>query len=276
MAITRARIEDLVLYHYIKDYILPLDWIERIVNEPLTYNPATDTYDTDSAMEPSPVSEGRGWVYFDENTEYLSNCVQAPHDEQQNRVITRSNIGDILPTTAYTVNYVEGRLENVNTAVSGTPTEIDYYWHYVSVIEGWPGDDPPPLPIIVVDTFSSEKSGFQLGGGYQTTRSCRLHIFATSNAERSDLSELLYNALYERHIVLPDYTVQGEPLNFGGTFNGNYTGEVVERGLGGLLLFNNVRYNKITSRPDWSLLNRFRGTITFDIVSYKERFVSLI
>lgn len=276
MAITRARLEDLTLYHYIKDYVLPLDWVESIVNEPLTYDPTSGSYITNSQMSPSPVSDGRGWVYFDEDTDFLSTCAQVPHVEQSARIVVKSAIGDILPTNAYTVNYVDGSLYNVNTTISGTPATVDYYWHYVSVVDGWPGAEPPPLPIIAIDTVSSSKAGFQLGGGYKTTRECKIHIFATNNAERSDLSELLYNALYERHVVVPDYGVQGEPLSFDGTFNPSYTGETVEYGLGGLLYFDKVKYSKITSRPDWSLLNRFRGTITFNLVSYKERFVSLI
>jgi hypothetical protein len=275
MVISRARLEELALYHYVKDYVLPLDWVERIVNEPLTYSSTTVTYDTDSSMEPSPVSEGRGWVYFDDTSAYFNTCNQVPATEQTNRVVVRSATS-ILPTTAYTVNYRLGRLEDVDTTVSGTPSTVDYYWHYVSVVEGWPGSTPPPLPIVAIDITDFDKSGFQLGGGNKTRRSGKIHIFATSPAERSDLAEMLYNAMFCRHIILPDFATLGEPLNMDGTFNQYYTGDVVAQGLGGLLYTDNVKYTKLSSRPDWSLLNRFRGTLTFDINSYIEEFVQLV
>jgi len=276
MVISRARLEDLSLYHYIKDYVLPIDFVEQIVSEPLTYNNATNTYDTNSSMEPSPVSEGRGWVYFDDTSAFFNTCNQVPATEQLNRVVVYNSIGNIIPAAAYTINYFNGRLENVDITISGTPDSIDYYWHYVSVIEGWPGSTPPPVPIVAIDTVGFQKEGFQLGGGTKTVRSGKIHIFGTSISCRGDLSEMIYNSLFERHIILPDFATLGEPLNADGTFNSNYTGDVVAQGLGGLLFIDKVRYTKLSTRPDWSLLNRFRGTLTFNINSYTEEFVRMV
>jgi hypothetical protein len=65
---------------------------------------------------------------------------------------------------------------------------------------------------------------------------------------------------------------EGEPLNYDGTYNSNWAGNVLN--LNGtsdaLFYFRNVRAEPISFREEWSDLNMWRSKITFVAESYRD------
>jgi hypothetical protein len=80
----------------------------------------------------------------------------------------------------------------------------------------------------------------------------------------------LYDALYNRHLAVLDYR-QGEPLNYDGTYNTAWTGDILQLSTDDDALFNfrNVRAEPISFREEWSDLNMWRSKITFTAESYR-------
>lgn len=249
MGFSQLRLEDINLFNYIKYEVLGFSFIERLENQPLVYNTQLGMYlPSYSGLEPSPVSNGRGWVLFDE----ISGSVDVSQ-EQVSRV-------SVVGASSYDVNYLLGGIKNPNTI----PTSVSYYWNYVSVIDGWPGTTPPPLPIVSVDMTGGGRTGYQLGGGYLSNRTVSLHIFATGNGERDDLTETLFSSLYNRSIPMKDYR-QGDYLDYDGFYDANFTGTILNSKR---LFFENVSYRVINLPLDWADLNQYRSIITFDMISY--------
>ena len=166
----------------------------------------------------------------------------------------------VTGASVYSVNYFLGGIKNPDTI----PTSVSYYWNYISVIDGWPGTTPPSLPIVAVDMTGGGRTGYQLGGGYLSNRSVSLHIFATGNGERDDITETLFDSLYNCSIPLRDYR-QGDYLDYDGLYDDSFTGSIIDNKR---LFFENVSYRVLNLPLDWADLNQFRSIITFDMVSY--------
>jgi len=274
MTVTLMKLEDMSIQHWIKEAILPLKWVERVESCPLVYSTVRERYEADIIWLPNFLDEGRGWVYF-ENVGAQS-CVlnSVPTEEQTTRVTVYNESAGVISPTHYTINYADGAiLVNGGGLVTpqGTPTAVDFVQHYVSVMDGWPGTEPPDPPIVAIQTEDFDKQPFQLGGGRKAVRRYTIHIFATSSAERDDLTEFLYDALYNRHVPVIDYR-SGEPLRYDGTFNTTYSGTILTLNLNddALLYFRSVKAKNINARPDWSDLNRWRSMITFTTESYRD------
>lgn len=274
MTVTLMKMEDMSLQHWIKEAILPLKWVERVENAPLVYSNERVRYEAQIVWLPNFLDEGRGWVYF-ENVGAQS-CVlnSVPTDEQTTRVTVFNEVGAVISPTHYEINYSDGAIL-VNggglTTSDGTPTTVSFTQHYVSVLDGWPGTEPPDPPIVAIQTENFDKQPFQLGGGRKAVRRYSIHIFATSSAERDDLTEFLHDALYNRHIPVIDYR-SGEPLNYNGTFSTTYSGSLLQMNNNddALFYFRNVKSEYINARPDWNDLNRWRSRITFVMESYRD------
>ena len=224
---SKLRKEDLSLYLYVKDIVLK-DFIEEEVDIPLIYSEELSApynnsyvYYVDTDMLPKPTSNGRGWVYFDEtglqclrNTNTISGT-----PEQSNRIAvygTTSSGYGLISDNEYMIDYVDGRVVTSGTV---TPEYIDYTWNYVSVVDEWEALAAADSPIVVVDTNTTDRKGYQLGGGKKDIRSVDIHIFASSAAERNDLSERIHNSLYEKSIPIYSFP-NGSVLDSDGTFYG--------------------------------------------------------
>jgi len=272
MTSTLAKFEDMGLQHWIKDVIIPMKWVEKVTNVPLTYSPDRERFEAQIVWLPNFLDEGRGWVFF--NKASGDNCVlnSIPTTEQTNRITVYNEGGSVIDPSHYTINYSDGAiLISGSTTPDGTPTTIDFTQYYVSVIDGWPGIEPPDPPIVAVDMTSFQKKPFQLGAGRVSDRRVTVHIFATSSSERDDLTEFLYDAFYNRHMPVIDYR-NGEPLNYDGTFNTNYSGNILQLNNNddALFYFADVKAELISGRPDWSDLNRWRSKITFTMRTYRD------
>jgi hypothetical protein len=274
MTVTLMKMEDMSLQHWIKEALLPLKWVEKVQNVSLVYSPERARYEAQIVWLPNFLDEGRGWVYFD--TVDSQSCVlnSVPTTEQTTRITVYNESSSIISPSYYTINYPDGAiLINGGGLVTpdGTPTKVDFTQHYVSVVDGWPGTEPPDPPIVAIQTENFDKQPFQLGGGRKSVRRFSINIFATSSAERDDLTEFLYDSMYNRHIPVLDFR-SGEPLKYDGTYNTTYSGTLLQLSPNddSLFYFRNVRAEYINARPDWSDLNRWRSRLTFTTESYRD------
>jgi hypothetical protein len=248
--IGRTRLEDITLYNYLKYEVLGCYFIERLEDVSLTYSATHSLYLPDySDYDPSPASVGRGWVPFDESGGSIDTAA-----EQTTRV-------SVTGASTYTVNYLLGGIQNPNTV----PTAVSFYWNYVSVVEGWPGGNPPPIPIVAIDILGYQQAGWQLGSGHIKSRAVSAYIFAHNKAERDDITEVLYDALYNKAAKLIDYST-GDYLASDGTFNSSFAALPITGT--GKLYFDNVQARVINIANDWSDLNKFRSSVSFTMTSY--------
>lgn len=274
MTVTLARMEDMSLQHWIKDVIIPLKWVEKVVNVPLNFNSEKSRYEAVVQWLPNFLDEGRGWVFFDPAGTGSCVTTDIPSVEQSTRLTVFNESGSAINASLFSVNYIDGAIElpgGATTTAEGTPTLIDFTQYYVSVIDGWPGTDPPDLPVVAVEMTGYDKRPFQLGGGRKSVRRVAIDVFATSSAERDDLTEFIYDAVYNRHIPVFDFR-QGEPLNYDGTYNTTWSGTLLtlNNNDDALFYFRDVKVSNITGRQDWSDLNRWRSRITFTMESFRD------
>ena len=283
----RARKEDLSLYFYLKDVALK-DYIELQEKDELSLsNEVTFSnnkiYNIISSSSPSPFQFGRGITYFDDLTnECLVNTTTiSGTPEQSDRVIVYDKNLNILEDDTYIVDYISGRIILLQSV---QPKYIDYYYHYVGLVDDWaylPASQPP---MVVLDMSATSKGGYQLGGGKKTSRKCSLHIFASSSSERSDLTELLYDSLFLKNCPIYDFE-RGSALDYDGTFfnrknNLDKTTNLFSRAtVSGV---SNLRFEDVESRninlsmvsstrnesAVLSDLNKYRSRINFNLESY--------
>ena len=274
MTVTLVRMEDMSLQHWLKDVVIPMKWVEKVVNAPLTFNTEKAVYEAGIQWLPSFLDEGRGWVFFEPAGSGTCVMSDIPATEQSTRVTVKNESAATITPSLYTINYKEGTIAlpgGATTTVEGVPTTVDFFQYYVASVDGWPGTAPPDPPIIAVEIKSYSKHPFQLGGGRKSVRSVAIDIFATSSAERDDITEFLYDAFYNRHMPVFDFR-EGEPLTYEGTFNPTWSGTVLtlNNNDDALFYFRNVKAEHITGRQDWSDLNRWRSRITFQMESYRD------
>ncbi len=302
------RKEDLSLYHYIKNVVLQ-DFIEQETYRPLEFISSASCYEVGyvytalTDMMPSPMDRGRGWVYFDTcsgtipticNLDASGNELGYPYTtssgfkEQSNRVIVYDANDLIIDENEYMVDYIDGRIVTSGTDALGnafTPTHVDYYFNYVSVVDEWAAIEAADPPVVVLDMMGTDKGGYQLGGGKKVIRKVDIHVFATNTAERNDIVETIYSGLYLKCAPLYDFP-EGSPLEYDGTWYGRkeamnklttlFNNSEVS-GYVGNLKFENVTARHVNlplimtrSRDEVVLsdLNAYRSKISFDLVSY--------
>lgn len=272
MTTTLMKLEDSSVQHWLKEAILPLKWVERVQNVPLTFSPERQRFEAEIVWLPNFLDEGRGWVYFDNVG--AQSCVlnSVPTQEQTTRVEVFNEGGSTIDSSHYDINYLDGALTiSGSTTPQGTPTTVTFTQHYVSLIDGWPGTEPPDPPIVAVQTENFDKHPFQIGGGRKAVRRYSIHIFATSSSERDDLTEFIHDALYNRHIPVIDYR-EGEPLTYDGFFNPTYSGALLtlNNNDDALLYFRDIRAEYVNARPEWSDLNKWRSRISFTMESFRD------
>lgn len=308
------RKEDLSLYIYIKDVVLrrfveevdfsPLDLVEEMSIDG-NYVYAAVPLD----RSPEPFERGRGMLYFDlPDSQYT--CTISPTvsgfngdgdiaygvPEQSNKVYlyetTSSGIVEVS-WIDYMIDYTDCR---IITKRQLNEPYLSYKWNYVSVVDEWGYVTSANPPVVVVDISSTSKEGYQLGGGKSTTRRVDLHVFASNQAERNDITEALYDGLYNKSCALYDFR-SGTVLDFDGTFYGrkhlqdriptpvDKTGYLFDNtevtGISSIKFENvsarNVRMYPIMSSENdnttLSDLNAYRATVSLDIQTYDDRTV---
>ena len=254
MMVPYLRVYNSSIYNYLKYQVLPIHFTENIVNEALVFDADSASYITSSIMTPLPTSEGRGWSLFDEQT--VNGKLVVDLTSEQTTKVT------VTGASTYSIDYANGRIIDPDT----TPTSVDYSWNYVSLVQGWPGEDPPPLPAVAITLKESGKEGFQLGGGSKDTITGDIHIFATSELEKQDITDAIYQALYNRTIPISNWH-EGGYLGYDGTFTGFSPVAISGLTFGA---FTEVKANLVTARFNWSELNRYRSYVSFELCIFKD------
>jgi hypothetical protein len=306
---TKLRKEDLSLYYFIKDVVLS-DFIEQEELIPLNFIQESSTsdsfvYEALTEMLPNPNDRGRGWCYFDELNSRGDSCLGyfnlvsgTRYDgleiygvpEQTDRVTVYSSTtvsGQIVYTPInaddYMIDYIDGRIITDGTVI---PTHVSYYWNYVSIVDEWAAVEASEPPVVVIDIQGTDKSGYQLGGGKKIVRKVDLHIFASNTAERNDIAETLYDALYLGGCPLMDFPL-GSVLDYDGTWYGrrymsnkltSLFDRVTVSGTSNLMFENvtnrHINLPLIMSRNMNEIflsdLNAYRSKISFDMFSYTD------
>lgn len=247
------KIYDASIINYLKYEVLPVHFTEEVVDEPLVFDAELGGYTVVNMMSPSPVSPGRGWAIFDEVDLGGRNIVDTTAEQSTKVTVTGAS--------TYEINYLNGVIINPDT----TPTSVTYSWYYVSFVEGWPDTEPPPNPVVSVDIDKTVKSGFQLGGGTKDTIYGSVHVFASSESEKKDITDVIYQSLYNRTIPIGNWH-EGSYIDFDGTHTG-FTPTTVSGLSSGAFL--DVEANLNGPRMDWSEVNRHRSRINFVFEVYK-------
>jgi len=248
------RIYDASIYNYLKYQVLPPHFTEVRTDEPLTFSPTANGYVVTTDAVPLPTSEGRGWAVFDETT-VNGKLVVDLTAEQQNQIT-------VTGASSYTVDYVNGRILNPDTP----PSSITYAWYYVSVVQGWPGTEPPPLPVVALDIDENIKSGFQLGGGTKDVIEGSVYVFATNEGEKKDITDIIYQAFFNRSLPIQNWH-EGSYLDYDGTFSG-FSPSPVSGITNGV--FTETQAFLRGPRMDWSELNRYRSRVSFTFEVLKD------
>lgn len=262
--ITDYRNIALTIHLYIKNTIL-YDWDGTEVNSLLTLDPKTNLYmpdysDFDDELNemayPVPNDRGRGWIYFDYPD--LTN-------EQTTQVTVRDSGGATLTqNTDYIVNYAHGGVQHI---AGNKPYEVDYQYNYIATVEEWRQTNRSSLPIVVVDTGTLNKEGFQLGAGDLNINRGNVYIFGSTKAERDDLLNIIHDAFHNRQLQPRDFS-DGTPLDFDGTFNTGYNITTLSGALGACA----THFDNVIARPlQFNMVNdvnEFRGRVQFEMRTY--------
>ena len=274
----RARLEDLSFLLYLKNKVLLNNFVEQRVNEEVSLT-ASNTYQitVPSDFTPNPFSRGRGIVYYDEVNVSGYGPVPDESQEQQNRVVVYDSSNVVQSPSSYTVNYEKGQILN---PVGFTPDTVTYFYNYVSVLESEVDPGEPErkldLPCVVVSPEGQlRKTGLQLGGGKIVPRKVNLYVYATSQAERYDLVQVLMNGLEDRAITVFDYNQSnGLPINYDGTYNSSFSPTALTE-VSGCMTFDNVSYRHLRGTKDYTYPERYRSVISLNLVTYVEQVNSL-
>ncbi len=284
----RMRKEDTSVYLYIKDialsYYIETQEYDTVIHDANNSTDDNTIYTIYTSATPSPFERGRGLVYFDDLTDqYLVpyGTISGTKEQTERVKLYDSNM-TLIDDNDYIVDYVDGYI--INPTVE--PAYATYDWNYVSVVDEWSSLSAADPPVVVIDINATKKSGFQLGAGKKSVRKGSLTIFASSNAERNDIAELLYDSLYLKSC--PNYAFpNGTVLDYDGTFAGrkdvtdkddNEFSRVLDADIK-RLEFDNVEMKHINlpistatgnDTAVLSDLNAHRSKITFDLVSYME------
>jgi len=310
------RKEDLSLYYHLKHVGL-FEFIELEELAPLQKMDTEEFWNTDflvyealtewclepDGFAPNPTERGRGWVYLDSGTVVSGTGQCAPYvvvsgtdmqntayttefggiPEQSERIKVYDVDGVLIPDQDYMVDYLDGRI--ITDGTVATPVYIDYYWHYVSLVDEWAAVEAADPPVVVVDMHGTDKAGYQLGGGKKQIRKVDLHVFATNPAERNDIVEELVDSLFNKTAPLYDFPL-GTMLDYDGTWYGR---KETDNKLTSLFnrqrashVIGNMEFMNVTSRHVslplvmtrdrnevmLSDLNAYRSKVTFDLVTY--------
>lgn len=267
MKLTRQ--EDVNLYFYIRDVVVGPQYAEFVEAEQLVSAGAGKwdiLYPTEIEIHPFKRGThnglGRGLLYFDL---VLDRCTFGVQQTQMVQVYS----GSSSPLEAgYSINYLTGQIYS-NLDLSDYT--VDYYWNYVSVIDAWPNEDVPALPIVTIELQRGQSLPLQLGGGDIRDSSWHIEIFANSKGERDDLMDIVFEGLNLR--ACPLYTFStGLPLTREGLYNSNFQLEFHPNYPS--LSFENVE-KSLTGLPSWGfyeneVINKYRAGITFDTKAYKK------
>lgn len=175
-------------------------------------------------------------------TPFEDSSFSFPMERESDYIVVRDQNGNIMNRAWYTIDYSKGRIRfpaamdsgdpnypSLSGAVASglSPATIDYKFHLVSVLDGFPTQgNVPELPIVAIYPEKQKPDGFQIGPGVEFERKYNIDIFATSNANRRNLLGILESGLHNKHAPVIDFNRSGQPLTHWGTINQNFIQDV--------------------------------------------------
>lgn len=273
-----------------------------------------------SSFGKTPVSEGRGWLSFElndqnacsiynvttssyvptYNTAFMNQSFSFPTEREQTLIKVYDQNGDLMDREWYQLDYKNGRVRYPAPMSSGnpkyltfsgavasglTPTTIDYRFHLVAALDGWPTEDRiPEVPFISLYPVSEYSDGFQIGPGVENSRYFCIDIFANSSANKRAIADLIKQGLFNKHAPVIDFNRTGQPLTHWGTLNNDFIQEftygsetyksylTLNAGNGNILYFVDVEVLHDTS-PRVSMSNSMRhmAKIKFKTCTFSDR-----
>lgn len=261
--LNRTELEHLSLIYYIKEVVLAGDFSQEVQNIPLILDPnlynGTQRSDYKIISPEGPFgnlhsSKGRGLLSFElrdinpcliynsttsgyvpiYGTPFEDNSFYFPMEREATLVTVRDQLGSVMDRSWYQLDYNKGRIRfpapttPTGVVASGlVPTTIDYRFHMVSVLDGWPTQESvPELPIVSIYPDKQTTNPLQIGPGVKFEKKYNIDIFATSNANRRNLIGALESGLYNKHTPVLDFNRSGQPLNHWGTINENFIQDI--------------------------------------------------
>lgn len=327
MAMDRAELEFQSLHTYLKEGVLAKDFSIQVQNEPLKVESRqaldgtirSDIYKVDTdlgAFGSRPVEEGRGWLSFEAAevnpcqvyntatsgyvdsyvTPYRGLTLSIPTEREVSLITVRDQNGAVIPRDYYRIDYEKGRIRwpaatTPSGALGEIPTTIDYCFHMVSLLEGFPTDerDIPELPLAVLYPIKGESTGFQIGPGQKSKQKYAIQVYATSEAEKRKILNRLHKSLINKKAPVIDFNRTGMPLEQWGAVNENFIQDIdfngetyrsyltLNPGNGQNLYFVNIEmYYNTSPRQSMSDLVRHTGRIEFMTVTFTDRDPSLV
>jgi len=262
MSLSRTELEHLSLISYIKEAILAPEFSQEVQNVPLVYdsqlyngiqrtdykvidpsNPFGSLYKTKgrglNSFERSPINSCD--IYEVTTSAYVS-TYGTPFDQSSYSIPTERELtsikvydqsGSEMDRSWYQIDYEKGRVRYpAPTTPSGiaatlTPTSIDFSFHMVAVLDGWPSqENTPNIPIVAVYPEKQGLHGFQIGPGVKFERSYCIDVFATSLANRRSLLDVIESGLFNKHSPVIDFNRSGQPLKQHGVINEDFIKDI--------------------------------------------------
>lgn len=325
--LTRSELEFQSIFTYIKESVLAREFSQEIQNEPLVYD--TKLYNGQTRTDYKIVDPknsafgglcsniGRGFLSFEleetnpcyiynesisgyvptYNTDFFNKCFSLPIKRESNYITIRDQNGNIMDREWYLIDYNGCRVRYPTTTTpSGVvssgiqPTTIDYRFHLVSLVDGWPTDEiVPKLPAVSLNQIKEEVSGYQVGPGVEFNSKYILDIFGTSNSNRRQLVNIIKQSLFNKYIPVIDFNRSGFPLKHNGVINDKFISTIeyngdnyltyltLNSGNGQILYFLNIEVSYNSSpRNLMSNTMRHMAQIKFTTCSYSDRDPELV
>lgn len=327
MALTRSELEQLSVFYYLKEGLFSREYSQEVQGVPLVYD--TEQYlngvrsdfkllDPYSAFGSLVPTRGRGLVSFEvvdpnpcsifnetsgeyeptHGTPFFTNSYSIPTERETNLIKVYDQAGNLMDRSWYEIDYDKGRIRfpapsTPSGVVSSglTPTTIDFRFHTIAMVNGWPGDkELPPLPIVsLYPTTEKSPEGIQIGPGVEFKRNYCIDVFATSTSMRRNIIDRVVGGLHNKHTSVIDFNRSGQPLKHWGVINPDFIQEVdykgntyrvyptLNPGNGNILYFNNIEvFYDVSPRSTMSDSMRHMGKIKFSTCTYTDRDPGLV
>jgi hypothetical protein len=137
--------------------------------------------------------------------------------------------------------------------------------------------------------LESDYKGLQLGPGVKATRRYSIDVFASNNAEKLLILDLIHNALHNNVIPVIDFNRTGYPLTHWGTINDRFIQDIeykgntyrsyltLNPGNGSSIHFSNIKVISTSApRESRSDILQHVGKVSFSTVTYTDRDPKLI
>jgi len=325
--LSRTELEGQSLFYYLKEGVLGQNFTEEVQNEPLIvdtreYNGVRPSgyliVDPEKSVYGKLASSnGRGWTSFKQgelnptyifnetkdeyvptyNTPFFNYAFKIPIERESTYIKVRDQHGNLMDRSWYQLDYNSCRVRfpapttPTGVVLSGLrPATIDYRFHRVSTMDGWPTDEIlPNLPIVSLYTETESIKGYQIGPGISPIQKYVVDIFATDNSNKKQLTDIIKQSLYNRHISVVDFNRSGYPLTPWGVINEDfiqsipYNGDnyrtylTLNPGNGQILYFLNIEvFYDSSPRSGMSASLRHRAKVRFTTQSFSDRDPELV